>query len=133
MARNDWFRRSTWTPEDQEAFWARLRRSRSSEGRAQYLRIQAWHFERVGLIEAAMDLLDAHIRDYPESLGVAQVHCQIASCREKKGDIPGSLSELRIALALQRDNPRVLTRAFFEFARLAAEHNVTQVYDEVLH
>jgi|SRR5450631_1360570 len=132
MGRNDWFRRSTWTPEDQEAFWTRLRRSRSDEGRAQYLRIQAWHLEAAGLVDAAMELLEAHIRDFPASLGVAQVHCQIASCREKKGDISGALSELRIALAFQQDHPRVLTRAFFEFARVAAEHNVKQVYDEVL-
>ena len=132
MGRNDWFRRTTWSSEDQEAFWARLRRSRSSEGRAQYLRIQAWHLEAAGLVEAAMDLLATHIRDYPESLGGAQVHCQIASCRERNKDIPGALSELRIALAFQQDHPRVLTRAFFEFARLAAEHSVTQVYDEVL-
>jgi hypothetical protein len=79
-----------------------------------------------------MDLLATHIRDYPEALGGSQVHCQIASCRERKGDIPGALSALRIALALQQENPRVLTRAFCDFARLAAEHSVTEVYDEVL-
>ena len=38
----EWFRRKTWTQEDREAFFARLKRSRGLFHKAQYLRVQAY-------------------------------------------------------------------------------------------
>ena len=41
MSKDDWFRRTTWSDEDERAFFARLVRSRGIFRKAQYLRIQA--------------------------------------------------------------------------------------------
>jgi hypothetical protein len=48
MSKTEWFRRTTWTPEDEASFRARLKRSRGSFHKAQYLRIQAEHLQEVG-------------------------------------------------------------------------------------
>jgi hypothetical protein len=39
---DDWYRRKTWTAEDREEFFTRLRRSRGAFHKAQYARIQAF-------------------------------------------------------------------------------------------
>ncbi|MCG7309888.1 tetratricopeptide repeat protein [Brachybacterium sp. ACRRE] len=51
----DWFRSTTWTPEDAEQFELRLGRARP-HNRAQYLRIQGVHLEREGLRTPAREL-----------------------------------------------------------------------------
>lgn len=62
MGRDDWYRRTTWTSEDAEAFFDRLNRSRGLESKAQYVRIQALDLEEAGLIEPASSLLGPHSR-----------------------------------------------------------------------
>ena len=74
MGRHDWYRRTTWSQTDREAFHARLKRSRSEEGKAQYLRIQALHLQETGdpeRIAAAVELLDELLAKYPDTLGMA--------------------------------------------------------------
>lgn len=51
----DWYRGTTWTPEDAEQFELRLGRARP-HNRAQYLRIQVVHLEREGLRAPAREL-----------------------------------------------------------------------------
>lgn len=54
----------TWSSEDREAFFARLKRSRDRYSRAQYLKIQSLSLADVGNFNAAEELADIILSDY---------------------------------------------------------------------
>ncbi|MFN0146981.1 MAG: hypothetical protein ACKVT1_10740 [Dehalococcoidia bacterium] len=61
--REDWYRNTTWTPADRDAFELRLKRTRPGN-REQYLRIQALVLEETGVpeyLEPALELIDRSI------------------------------------------------------------------------
>jgi hypothetical protein len=83
VGRNDWFRRKTWTQADQDAFFARLNRSRSAGKKAQYLRIQALSLQSAGteeMLRASIALLDQIFEEYPDAVDLAQAYLQKAEC-----------------------------------------------------
>ena len=83
MKKPEWYRRTTWTPDDKADFEAHLKRSRTSFHKAQYLRIQAVHLQQVGtdsMLHAAMELLDRMIRDYPEASQLSSAWQQRGQC-----------------------------------------------------
>jgi hypothetical protein len=65
----DWYRKTSWTTQDQADFFARLKRARTL-GRAQYLRVQTLTLYRVG-DKSLLPLVIAPARkcltDYPEA------------------------------------------------------------------
>lgn len=132
MARSDWYTRSTWTPEDAEAFWARLRRTRDPLNAAQYVRIQAETLEKNGLVDQASVLLEHILAEYPGAFDLAQVHYQLATCRERQGRTDEALAQLRAALAVEAQRPNYQTRAWLTFGRLAVEQGRPELYPEFL-
>src|ERR1700722_5779262 len=58
VGREDWYRRTTWSNDDREQFFARLERSREAFHKSQYLRIQAYCLQLAGLYEDALQLLN---------------------------------------------------------------------------
>src|SRR5262245_48893836 len=108
MAETDWFRRATWTDEDQADFIAHLRRCRSSANKAQYLRIQALHLQETGakpLIMAALGLLEQLVRECPERTELASVYLQQGECRMALGKGDDAIESLRQSLEFQRGFP----------------------------
>src|ERR1017187_3473823 len=100
MSRDEWYRRSTWTTEDEQEFRARLKRARSFS-RPQYLRLQAIHLEQAGLLDEAIQLLEEVVREYAEDGQIAWVHDHLGSCHEKAGRIDEAIQELRLSIAAQ--------------------------------
>src|SRR5262245_23774851 len=131
MGRHDWYRRSTWTANDQSEFRARLRRSRSPFHRAQYLRIQALYLETAGLLEPSIELLLEMLQNYGDAER-ATAHYQLASCHEKAGRIPEAVEHLRLALAAEVARPTTQTLAWLAFGRVAVEHGLVDLFDEFL-
>ena len=104
----EWYQRSTWTPEDQADFQARLKRSRGSSNKAQYLRLQALALQDAGtevLLEAAVGLLDQLLRDYPDSSLVTSTYRQRAECLADLGRYDEALANYQAALEAQRQAP----------------------------
>jgi hypothetical protein len=64
MAKAEWFRRSTWTKQDQDEFYARLGRSKTLYNKSQYVRIQASHLQRAGLVRESLELLARIIHEF---------------------------------------------------------------------
>ena len=79
MALDNWFRRKTWSQQDEAEFFARLKRSRGQFHKAQYLRIQATYLED-DYPKIALQLLDMVIDEYPEPFELAQTYLQKAHC-----------------------------------------------------
>jgi len=131
----DWFRKTTWSEADQADFFARLKRSRTVENKAQYLRIQASYLENVGspeFLKAAILLLDKMFTEFRSEFELASAYQQKASCLAKLGDIDGAINNYQRTLETEREIPRVKTYAFMEFGKLVAEKKLTRLYDEAL-
>ena len=87
MSKLEWYRRTTWTDVDRVDFDTRLKRSRGTGNKAQYLRIQAYHLAEVGNEEGAIQLLDRLFAEFPEKLQLAQAHEQKGSSLARLGRI----------------------------------------------
>ncbi len=136
MGKEDWYRRTTWTPRDQELFFGRLRRSRSDLAKAQYLRIQALYLQQEAsppLYEEALKLLELFFRECPHPADLGSAYLQKAQCLEALGDLDGSLRAFRDALRADRAGSGVRTNAPLEFAVFAVRHGRNDLYDEVLN
>jgi tetratricopeptide (TPR) repeat protein len=132
MSSAAWYTRSTWTAEDAEDFWARIARKRHPEMRAQLMRIQAAHLEKAGYLDAAIAMLEEILAQYPENFDVAQVHHQLATCRERQDRMVDAIYHLRAALAAQNTKPNYKTGAWLTFGRMVAEHQLRELYAESL-
>lgn len=131
MSRDEWYRRSTWTTEDEQEFRARLKRARSFS-RPQYLRLQAIHLEQAGLLDEAIQLLEEVVREYAEDGQIAWVHDHLGSCHEKAGRIDEAIQELRLSIAAQERHPYVTSKAWLELGRISVEYGVPELFDEFL-
>jgi len=135
VAATEWFRRTTWLPEDQEAFFARLGRSRSTFHKSQYLRIQAGHLEDTNqpeLVRAALALLDTLLRDWPEPSQLACAHHQRATCHIRLGEASLAVQSFRDALAAELAYPNAVTQAAIAFPWLVATSSMATHYSEAL-
>lgn len=122
MRAADWFRRTSWTADDCEDFHVRLRRSRGSGKKAQYLRIQAVHLAQVGapaLHEAALVLLEELLREHPVPIELAQAHCQRGASLRALGRGDDAIVAYQEAIAAQARFPNVRTLAALELAETA--------------
>jgi hypothetical protein len=131
----DWFRRKTWTPADRETFFARLRRSRTTYHKAQYLRVQAVELQATGTpegVDAALELAEVLLRDYPAPTELAHAHLIRAECLESRGDVAGAAEAYRHALRAQRACPKVRTTAHQGFAWLVATRPLPELYREAI-
>jgi tetratricopeptide (TPR) repeat protein len=135
MVKDDWFRRTSWTKEDQDEFFARNARARSADAKEQNARIQAgtlFSTGKPGLIEAALALLERAISDFPETIGHAAALELAGSCCEALSRTDEALDYYRAAIERERAYPNVQTNACFHFARMAVEHGRDDLYDEAL-
>jgi tetratricopeptide (TPR) repeat protein len=133
MARDDWFRRTTWTEHDRSDFFERLKRCRGNDGKAQYVRIQADHLAEAEEIRGAVELLETLFADYPEKLQLAQAHAQMAECRIALGQSAAALNEYRKALAAEKELPAARTLIWLEFPWFVARHGMQEFYPEARH
>jgi tetratricopeptide (TPR) repeat protein len=128
----EWYARKKWSEADQADFFARLKRSRSSYHKAQYLWVQGRELEKVGLLQEAMALFDKMLAEYPEDFFLALVCQHKASCLAKLGKLDQAVVFYRRALDAQRKEPNHFTQAPNEFGRFVVDHKLKKFYREVL-
>ena len=129
----DWFRRTTWTPTDAADFTKRLARSRP-HNRPQYLRIQAVHLAEAEPPhwEAALQLLDRLIHQYPDQTQLAQAHFQRAECLLALSRADEAIEAFREAMATERRFPNSRTTAYLAFAYWIATTGRVGMFEEAL-
>jgi tetratricopeptide (TPR) repeat protein len=132
MPKDDWFRHTTWSAADRQSFFARLKRSRSSRNKAQYLRIQAAHLAEAGYITAAIELLDQILLDHPEGSELAQTHLQKAECLVELNNLEEALNEFRSSLRAERSLANVRTSCWIEFPWFIVRQEQKALFDEAL-
>jgi tetratricopeptide (TPR) repeat protein len=130
----DWYRRQTWTAADREEFFARLRRSRSTFHKAQYLYIQAYCLHEAGLSEEALELIDIQLRDYLDESR------QVAMAFSTKGDVLAALGRTDEALEAYRASfeqersqcPNCYGNAWLRFGETVVIENRQEKFSEAL-
>lgn len=135
MTSRDWFRRTTWSLEDERAFFSRLARSRSAFHKSQYLRIQALSLAYTGqeaLVSIALSLLERLLAEFPDPSQLASAHQQAAMCHERLGNLEAAVSEFRLALAALLQNPGMNPGTALEFPWFIIQHRLASLYDEAL-
>ena len=132
MPRDDWYRHSTWSPDDQQHFFGRLKRSKTAAHKAQYVRIQASCLADAGNHRAATELLELLFREFPERLQLAQAHLQMALCLVELGEPERAIEEFRASLQSQRECPNVGTSCWLLFPWFIVRRHAAELYDEAL-
>ena len=131
-ASTDWYRRSTWTEEDQQAFFARLMQSQSAFHKAQYARIQAQTLQETGEkshLEAARALYGFILREYPhEESQQLLAHVGKAECAAELGDREATIEAIFGALSAHRSHPRWHASALLSAGRVAVRDRLTEAY-----
>jgi len=130
MARDDWFRRTTWTEKDRSEFFERLKRCRGNDSKSQNVRIQAHHLAEAGEIGGAVELLEILISEYPEKSELAMAHVQLAECQLALGKDENALNEYRRALAAEKELTNVRTRVWLAFPWLVVLRGMRDLYPE---
>jgi tetratricopeptide (TPR) repeat protein len=133
MSSEDWYRRETWTAEDEQRFETKL--SRSHGQRSEYLRIEAWTLARSSepaVARPAIRLAARYLHENPEGIFRAGVFLTIAAASATLGDYDAALKAHREALEAERRRPNVHELAHLHLAWFVATHNLDAVFDEVL-
>ncbi|RYF16223.1 MAG: hypothetical protein EOO30_11740 [Comamonadaceae bacterium] len=128
--RAEWFRATTWTEEHRSRFFARLARSRTSFNRAQYLRIQAFTLGEAGHPEAALELLNLLVTEYPESSQLALAHEHRGAIYRTLGDTQAAIEAFVAGRLAEQGHPNVHTRCSLMLALLIVEERIAERYDE---
>lgn len=135
MSDERWFRKFTWTKEDQEDFFTHLEESDNPYHKAQYIRIQALHLQDVGnpyTISGAIKLLELLIEKWPEPSQMAMAHLQRAECFIALGYNEEAAQAFRASLEAKRVHPDSIADTPLSFGMFAIIRELTDLYDEVV-
>jgi tetratricopeptide (TPR) repeat protein len=132
MSQDEWYRRRTWTNGDREAFFARLKRSRSVFHKSQYVRIQAHTLAEHGHHRDALELLDTLINEYPDRSQLAQAYLQRAECHAALGNADAAIENYVKVFEVEQDYPTVQTHAWLTYPWFIVESGREDLYSHAL-
>src|ERR1700730_16315658 len=129
----DWFRKQSWSQDDQADFWRRLARAREYN-RAQYVFIQGHTLMEAGpeYWTDAITLFDHVIDRYPNSINFVQALSAKADCLLNFGDLGSALTCYDRAIQQMRIKPNVQTWAWLDFAWIVATKQLSKQYEAAL-
>jgi tetratricopeptide (TPR) repeat protein len=131
MGRHDWYRKGSWSQDDQADFFARLARSRAGCG--QYLLIQALHLRSAGIAEPALQLVEQYLSEFP-STDMFHVGALLekARCLEALGRLEEAEAAYLATLAEQRGIQNYVTLVSIDFPWFAVKYGRRHLYAEAL-
>jgi tetratricopeptide (TPR) repeat protein len=129
----DWFRKQSWSQEDQSGFWQRIAKARENS-RAQYVFIQGFTLMEAGpnYRTDAIALFDHVIDRYPTSASFVRALSAKAECLLDSGDAEGALIYYDRAIKQMRIAPNNQTWAWLEFAWVVATKGLTNHFKSAL-
>ncbi|HEX8805366.1 MAG TPA: hypothetical protein VF741_00400 [Candidatus Aquilonibacter sp.] len=114
-ARNDWYRKTTWTSDDAEDFFANLDRSGTDIHRAKYLKIQALTLKDASHFREALDLAELAIEKFPQR-ETTQIRKLRADCLLALGFRDDAVEAYRFAFEAQRAQRNIDCHVALAFA-----------------
>ncbi len=136
MGKGDWYRKATWSLEDQKDFFDHLSRATGSSEKAEYLRKQAYCLQTQASPpnnEAALLLLEQLIKEFPDPAQIGLAYLQKAKCYEDMGQVDQALQAYREAVKLSKSGAgNYGTDAPLHFGIFVVKHRLIEHYNEVL-
>jgi len=132
-ARDDWYRKQTWSAADAAEFDRRLSRSRGQ--RTQYIKLQAWHLaqtKKPRLADAAILLAKRYLAEDPNGFFEVEAHLIIAEAKTTLRDFPGALHAYRSAVKAETRKRGLRCCAYLAYAWFAASNGLFEEFDDVL-
>lgn len=130
----EWYRCESWTQAEDEHFFAKLGRARK-DGRAQYLRIQAFHLVEsrdLRLLETAESLLNKILADFPDNrVEKSMTLSQLGTIYRIRGSNDIALHYFKQAVDFEKEFPNVISDAHMNFAEIVVEEGRSELYGEV--
>ncbi len=127
----DWFRKKSWTENDEEEFFKKLNRARKG-GRAQYLRIQAIELivtKDKSLLEVAENLLNKILIEFPKNESERGLTlCHLGEIYKQREDIEKSIQYYKQAIDFEEEFPGVQTEAYLIFSELIVKMNKLEYF-----
>ena len=130
----DWYRRETWSKEDEIEFFDKLKRAQK-HNKSQYLRIQALSLYNTNdrkLLRIAEFLACKVITDYPDAMiDMASTHQLLGNIYEELGETDNAIMHYRKALETEKNHPSVSTDAYLDYAEYIIRIWRTDLFEEV--
>lgn len=130
----DWYRKETWTKEDEKDFFLHLAKSRGEYNKAQYLKIQAftlYETHKKKYFDAILTLLDKYFNDFPNE---NNFKCE---CLHLYGRVfydmktyDKAFDYFQKAAYLEAEFPDVISGAWLDYAQIIIRLKRVEQYDE---
>jgi tetratricopeptide (TPR) repeat protein len=130
----DWYRKTTWTTEDENEFFLKLKKSQK-HNRPQYLRIQASTLNDTNnskLLIVALNLLEKYFTDYPDDKFDRSLAFKLNGdiyYKIKKYDI--ALENYKNAIDFEKSYLQIKTDAYLNYSELVIQLNRTDLFENV--
>lgn len=132
-ARDDWYRKTSWSVADAAEFEQRLGKSRGQ--RAQYIKLQAWHLAETGnarLAAPAIALAMRYLEEDPRGFHEVEAHLIVAEANVTLGNTTDALEAYRAAVEAESRSRGAKCCAYLAYAWFAVTNNLTEEFDDVL-
>ncbi|GHV65663.1 hypothetical protein AGMMS49587_20170 [Spirochaetia bacterium] len=131
---NDWFRKTTWTKEDENEFLSKLQKAKIYN-RPQYLKIQAYTLVDTNnneLLMTALNLLQKYFDDYPDDrLDRSSAFKLTGDIYYKMGKYDMALEQYNNAIEFEEIFPNVKTEAYLKFSEMIIQLNKIDHFEQV--
>lgn len=130
----DWFRKKSWSKEDELDFFQRLGRAQKVS-RPQYLKIQAIELLATGnsaLLHDSEALLNRVLEEYPDTLfEKASVLHTLGEIEKQRENWSKALDYYKQALEVEQNFPQVKTQAYLDYSELVVKTKDIAHYEHV--
>ncbi len=131
---SDWYRRKTWTKEDEQAFFQKLGRARKDR-RAQYLKVQAIELVETrdkDLLKVAEFLLNKVLNDYPEdNFNRSSTLHTLGDIYKLTDNFEKAIDYYKQSIDFESTYPNVRTNSYLDYSELIVKTKRTNQYDFV--
>jgi tetratricopeptide (TPR) repeat protein len=131
---NEWYRKNTWTKNDEDEFFSKLKKSRTDFNKAQYLYIQAitlYSTKNIKLLNVSLMLLDKLFTDYPDEIFIKISAFKLLGdiyCKMKKYEI--ALENYNSAIELEEKDSGLQTQAYIHYSELVICLNKIELFEK---
>lgn len=135
--KTDWYRKETWTKEDEQSFFEKLQRVRNRAMQAQYLKLQASalaYSKDVELMRTAESLLNYLLTEYSEEenrLYKSQALHTLGNVYKYRGNYQKALDYYKQAIDFESLFPNSISNSFMEYAELVVKTNRKELFQDV--
>jgi tetratricopeptide (TPR) repeat protein len=131
---NEWYRKVTWTKEDRDQFFLKLKKSQKFN-RPQYLRIQASTLTDTNnneLLNAALKLLEKYFNEYPDNKFEKSPAFKLkGDIYYKMGKYDTALENYKSAIDFEKTYPQVKTESYLKYSELVIQLNKTDLFEDI--